>query len=104
MFISVVLAQMACLSLAFQWPGAVHRTLAIEVPARLRNYARTSLALICVVAVFVSQYRRPSISPVPYKSGPRIFNAGIWTVHFGMDNTGRDSQRLIRNVVRYSTP
>ncbi|KAL4268280.1 Calcofluor white hypersensitive protein [Pleurotus pulmonarius] len=96
----VVLAQMMCLSLAFQWPGSAPRTLAIEVPARLRNYARTTLALICVTAVFVSQYRRPSISPVPYKSGPRIFNAGIWTVHFGMDNTGRDSQRLIKNVVR----
>lgn len=29
-----------------------------------------------------------------------MFNAGIWTVHFGIDNVGHDSQRRIRDVIR----
>jgi len=28
-----------------------------------------------------------------------MLTAGIWTVHFGIDNEGRDSQRRMRDLV-----
>ncbi|KAF7975727.1 hypothetical protein HWV62_8699 [Athelia sp. TMB] len=41
----------------------------------------------------------PNRPPVPYSPGPRIITAGIWTIHFGIDNQGRDSQRKVRDLV-----
>ncbi|THH00526.1 hypothetical protein EW145_g7066 [Phellinidium pouzarii] len=32
--------------------------------------------------------------------GPRIIRAGIWTVHFGIDNEGRDSQRAMSTLIK----
>lgn len=53
-----------------------------------------------VISGVVTVYRLPSSPPQPFKPGPRIIRAGIWTVHFGFDNEGHDSQRGIRNLVR----
>ncbi|KAF9007648.1 Frag1/DRAM/Sfk1 family-domain-containing protein [Cyathus striatus] len=50
--------------------------------------------------LLVSVYRLPSTAPKPYKPGPRVINAGIWTIHFGFDNIGHDSQRGVRNLVK----
>ncbi|KAF6759901.1 Frag1/DRAM/Sfk1 family-domain-containing protein [Ephemerocybe angulata] len=47
---------------------------------------------------------KESIKPYKYdlwkRSGKKLLNAGIWTVHFGFDNEGHDSQRGVRDVVR----
>lgn len=40
-------------------------------------------------------------NPLPYKSGSRILNAGIWTVHFGIDNKGRDSQKGMTTLIKW---
>jgi hypothetical protein len=53
-----------------------------------------------VLSGIVTVYRLPSSPPQSFKPGPRIIQAGIWTVHFGFDNEGHDSQRGIRNLVR----
>ncbi|KAJ6544817.1 Frag1/DRAM/Sfk1 family-domain-containing protein [Mycena vulgaris] len=99
----VLISQMACLSLAFKWPGlnppvCVARKDGIS-PALL-SYSRATLACFSIVSFLVTIYRAPAGFPQPFKPGPRILTAGIWTVHFGMDNEGRDSQRLVRDVVR----
>ncbi|KAJ7219905.1 Frag1/DRAM/Sfk1 family-domain-containing protein [Mycena pura] len=98
----VLILQMACLSLAFEWPGlksrASQRKTAVS-PAFL-SCTPVTLACFSVASLLVTMYRTPTGFPQPFKPGPRIFNAGIWTVHFGMDNEGRDSQRLVRDVVR----
>ncbi|KAF7330483.1 Protein cwh43 [Mycena venus] len=73
-----------------------------------RIYHRLHISLILVSPSPVSPllhslppYTAPPTGfPQPFKPGPRILTAGIWTVHFGLDNEGRDSQRLVRNVVR----
>lgn len=46
-------------------------------------------------------YRWPTKEIKPFRPGPRIIRAGIWTVHFGIDDEGRDSQRRMRDIVRY---
>ncbi|KAJ7903628.1 Frag1/DRAM/Sfk1 family-domain-containing protein [Mycena olivaceomarginata] len=100
----VMMLQMACLSLAFKWPGLKIPSLPerkdIISPALL-SYSRITLACLTISSLLVTVYRTPTGFPQPFKSGPRILNAGIWTLHFGLDNGGRDSQRLVRNVVRY---
>ncbi|KAJ7722557.1 Frag1/DRAM/Sfk1 family-domain-containing protein [Mycena maculata] len=99
----VMILQMACLSPAFQWPYLNRSTLPAKkdaVPHGLLSYSRNTLACFSIASLLVTMYRTPTGFPQPFKPGPRILTAGIWTVHFGMDNEGRDSQRLIRDVVR----
>lgn len=38
--------------------------------------------------------------PAPAHARGKILNAGIWAVHFGIDNAGRDSQRSMRDLFR----
>ncbi|KAK7033044.1 protein cwh43 [Favolaschia claudopus] len=99
----VLVAQMACLSLAFRWPG-----LKLSCSAESKNtlssnfvsYSRGAIACFAFFSFAASVYRISSRFPQCFKPGPRILTAGIWTIHFGLDNQGRDSQRLVRNVVR----
>lgn len=64
---------------------------------------RTFGAIVYMLALTaaISVYRAPLDTPRPYRPGPRIIRAGIWTVHFGMNNEGRDSQRGMRELIRY---
>lgn len=64
------------------------------------SYIYLFLSAISVLAGIVTVYRLPSSPPHPFKPGPRIVQAGIWTVHFGFDNEGHDSQRGMRNLIR----
>lgn len=58
----------------------------------------TLIALTCLSAMrFVT---KTSVAPVPYHPDYHIFSAGIFTVHFGIDEPGRDSQRRIADLVR----
>jgi hypothetical protein len=93
---------MVAISLAFDWPsrkGMIPSNI-LHIPSSTGSFARHLLTLFSLSAVLVTIYRWPPIGPRPYKSGTQIFNAGIWTVHFGIDNVGYDSQRLIRDLIR----
>ncbi|TFK40056.1 Frag1/DRAM/Sfk1 family-domain-containing protein [Crucibulum laeve] len=98
----VTIAQLACLSLAFRWPALSPSTLppTPTLPRSSASHAKYLLSLISILAVLTSMYRTPSTPPQPFKPGPRIVNAGIWTIHFGIDNEGHDSQRGVRNLIR----
>jgi len=43
--------------------------------------------------------RVPVQVPRPHKPARRLVTAGIWTVHFGIDNEGHDSQRRMRDLI-----
>ncbi|KAL4074973.1 Frag1/DRAM/Sfk1 family-domain-containing protein [Scleroderma yunnanense] len=98
----VLIAQLGAMSLAFKWPSKSFGKPrpSFHLTGSVATYARVLLIIISLGSVLLSLYRWPVIGPTPYKSGTGIFNAGIWTVHFGFDNTGRDSQRRIRDVIR----
>ena len=65
------------------------------------SLSKTLLALVSVLSVLGTLYRTPfGMSPTPYKPGPRIVNMGIWTVHFGIDNEGRESQGGIMRLIK----
>lgn len=106
---SVLAAQIVLLSPAFRWnslftsPGA--RSLlssSFYLPRTLRTHTLALLSLIPLVALLSPLTRPPSPPPAPSAAHQRgrILNAGIWTVHFGIDDAGRDSQRRMRNLVR----
>ncbi|KAI9440116.1 Frag1/DRAM/Sfk1 family-domain-containing protein [Lactarius indigo] len=100
----VLTAQLALLAPSFSW-----RTLSVpsttplrSVPPLARRYIRASLALIAVAAL-VGPLRGsapPTPVPAPAHARARILNAGIWAVHFGIDNAGRDSQHGMRDLFR----
>ncbi|CAE6515195.1 unnamed protein product [Rhizoctonia solani] len=75
-------------------------TLSISTFAKLKSRIRATLGLVMVLAMSVALYRTPRSPPVPHHSGDRLITAGIWTMHFGQDNEGRDSQRRMRDLIR----
>ncbi|KAK0495256.1 Frag1/DRAM/Sfk1 family-domain-containing protein [Armillaria luteobubalina] len=58
------------------------------------------LGCISTLSVLATLYRIPSSATQPWRAGPRVLRTGIWTLHFGIDNAGRDSQRRVRDVIR----
>lgn len=100
----MLVAQLALIAPFFNW-----RPLSVSSPAPLppiphlaRRYIRTTLTLIAVVALMGPLGRSAQLAPtpVPAHARARIVNAGIWAVHFGIDNAGRDSQRSMRDLFR----
>ncbi|GJE85586.1 Frag1/DRAM/Sfk1 family-domain-containing protein [Phanerochaete sordida] len=92
-------AQMLLIGLAFRWPAEPPRP-ALTLTRRARTYVNAAVATLTIASFLVTMYRWPASPPVPYRPGPRIFRAGIWTVHFGIDNEGRDSQRRMRDLIK----
>ena len=108
----VVTAQLLLLAPAFSWPFSKavptnHQFKAVSpTSSRLQSY-KASVYLVLATLTAFSVY--PLLSPkaavpiVPLKQGKAnytVFNAGIWTVHFGFDNEGHDSQRGMRELIR----
>ncbi|KAI6147018.1 Frag1/DRAM/Sfk1 family-domain-containing protein [Pisolithus thermaeus] len=99
----VLVAQLATMSLAFRWPktrfGRLGPTLRSSRATAV--YTVAFLVVLSLSSVLVTIFHWPVIGPTPYKPGTGVLNAGIWTVHFGFDNAGRDSQRRIRDIIRW---
>lgn len=90
---------MVALALAFQWPRTKYQTSGLVLTRRAKYFVSYSLAVLSVSSFLVTLYRMPAI-PRPHRPGARIIRAGIWTVHFGIDNEGRDSQRRMRDLIK----
>ncbi|KAI0701217.1 Frag1/DRAM/Sfk1 family-domain-containing protein [Cytidiella melzeri] len=98
----VVLAvQMLAMSFAFQWPSISSPlpASAFRLPSSFKYRSQAMLSILITVSLLATMYCWPA-APQPYRSGSRILRAGIWTVHFGIDNEGRDSQRRMRDLIR----
>jgi len=73
-----------------------------NAPAKLQRTGIWALiALLPILSLLTTLYRLPQGSPQPFKPATRVFNAGIWTVHFGIDNEGHDSQQGMARLIRY---
>ncbi|KAF9523555.1 Frag1/DRAM/Sfk1 family-domain-containing protein [Crepidotus variabilis] len=93
-----------CLSLAFNIPGLsqalVSRPPSRHLSTKFKNHIRTAFAALSVLTLLTTIYRLPRAPPTPFKPGPKIFTAGIWTVHFGIDNEGHDGQQGMMNLIK----
>ena len=96
----VLAAQFAGIGLAFKWPALNSGSVSFTLPKRAQYTIQYTLALLSALSLLATLYHTPSVVPKPHRPGPRIVRAGIWTVHFGIDNRGRDSQRLMRDLIR----
>ena len=99
---SVLFAQMTLLSLVFRVSPplvAVPRFSLANKPLENSRRVRTTIFLTIITSLLVTIYRWPP-PPTLLKSSRRIVNAGIWTVHFGVDDAGRDSQRRMMDLIR----
>jgi hypothetical protein len=99
----VTFLQLACLLPIFNWPGlrsASNNISQAPVAIKYTSHIRSALALLPLFSLLITLYRHPRAPPQPFEAGPRIINAGIWTVHFGIDNEGHDSQKGIMNLIR----
>ncbi|EKM57828.1 uncharacterized protein PHACADRAFT_171045 [Phanerochaete carnosa HHB-10118-sp] len=96
----VLAAEMTFISFVFRWSHFDSSIPILAVTRKARSYINTTIVMLSVASLLVTMYRWPVNPPVPYRPGPRILRAGIWTVHFGIDNEGRDSQRRMRDLIR----
>jgi len=97
----VLLAQMAGLSMAFRWSGNKQSSSPSQPLTYTRRLELLSIAAtISILSLLVTMYRLPTVAIKPHKPGSRIVRTGIWTVHFGIDNEGRDSQRRMRDLIK----
>lgn len=99
---SVLLAQMALLSFAFRISPPPDMVPRLSVGGNLSKHwyhVRATIFFVLIASLLATIYRWPP-PPAFLKSGRKIVNAGIWTIHFGFDNAGRDSQRRMRDLIR----
>ncbi|KAJ8072662.1 Protein cwh43 [Marasmius tenuissimus] len=96
----VTLVQLACAAFAFRWPTRRAHAPISPLSPSVASFSRATVALISILGILATLYHFPSRPPTPHRAGPRMLRAGIWTVHFGIDNEGRDSQRRMRDLIK----
>lgn len=67
---------------------------------RFRSYAVYSLIGLELFAASTAYIRFPSLDYQPYHKDKRVVTAGIWTVHFALDNDMWSSERRMRDVIK----
>ncbi|CAG8033851.1 unnamed protein product [Penicillium olsonii] len=66
---------------------------------RQRSYYIYVLAALQLLSVSVAYLRFPTNDYTPYHKEDKVVTAGIWTVHFGLDNDMWSSERRMRDVI-----
>lgn len=69
-------------------------------PHRLQSYYIYVLAALELLAVSVSYLRFPTNDYAPYHKNDKLITAGIWTIHFSLDNDMWSSERRIRDLIK----
>jgi hypothetical protein len=65
-----------------------------------RSYYMYVLALLQLLAVSVAYLRFPTYDYVPYHKDDKIITAGIWTIHFSLDNDMWSSEYRMRDLIK----
>ncbi|KAJ5692985.1 hypothetical protein N7462_002408 [Penicillium macrosclerotiorum] len=66
---------------------------------RQRSYYIYVLAALQLLSVSVAYLRFPTNDYVPHHKEDKVVTAGIWTVHFGLDNNMWAAERRMRDVI-----
>ncbi|CAG8533236.1 8088_t:CDS:2, partial [Scutellospora calospora] len=67
----------------------------------VRYYTRMAVFTIIILSISVAFARYTSAkTPVPYRPEHKLFTAGIWTIHFTLDNDMWSSEVRIRDIIR----
>ncbi|KAK3845350.1 MAG: Frag1/DRAM/Sfk1 family-domain-containing protein [Linnemannia gamsii] len=101
----VIFAMQACLALGIHNTRWTTSTFVAETRKRsafsiARFYSKISLIGLILCSVFVCLSRLPRESPKPYHPELRLITAGIWTIHFAIDDNMRSSEIRMRDAIR----
>ena len=102
----VLAAQFALIALAFDWRlprfSSSSSTARPSLPRAAHYKTQYTLAVLTALSLLATLWHAswPRVVPRPHREAARIVRAGIWTVHFGIDNEGRDSQRRMRDLIK----
>ncbi|KAL4873361.1 hypothetical protein BDV12DRAFT_159848 [Aspergillus spectabilis] len=66
---------------------------------RQRSYYAYVLVALQLLSVSIAYLRFPTNDYTPYHKEDKVVTAGIWTVHFGLDNDMWASERRMRDVI-----
>ncbi|KAL8944802.1 MAG: hypothetical protein Q9216_000224 [Gyalolechia sp. 2 TL-2023] len=64
------------------------------------SYYIYTLGMIQLMALAVSYLRFPTNDYVPYNKDEKVITAGIWTIHFSLDNDMWSSERRMRDLIK----
>ncbi|KAL6721126.1 Protein cwh43 [Lecanora helva] len=67
---------------------------------RLKSYHLYILVALELIAASVAYLRFPTNDYTPYHKDDKVITAGIWTIHFSLDNDMWSSERRIRDLVK----
>ncbi|ETS84704.1 hypothetical protein PFICI_02729 [Pestalotiopsis fici W106-1] len=65
-----------------------------------RKYHDWALALTNILFLISAYYRLPSSDYKPYHEESRVMTAGIWTIHFSIDNDMYSSEYRMRDLIK----
>ncbi|QSS51314.1 calcofluor white hypersensitive protein [Histoplasma capsulatum var. duboisii H88] len=65
-----------------------------------RSYYVYILALLQLLSISISYLRFPTNDYTPYHKNEKLVTAGIWTVHFSLDNDMWSSERRMRDAIK----
>ena len=73
----------------------------IFTPARkIRSYYVYVLLALQLLSISVAYLRFPPYNYKPYHENEKLVTAGIWTIHFSLDNDMWSSERRMRDVIK----
>ncbi|KAG0296413.1 hypothetical protein BGZ98_000973 [Dissophora globulifera] len=101
----VLIAMMACLWLGIRNANSTNWPLISETRKRsafsiVRLHSKLVLAVLVLSSLFISLKRYPRTTPQPYHPEHRLITAGIWTIHFAIDNDMYNSELRMRDAIR----
>ncbi|KAL8721336.1 MAG: hypothetical protein Q9225_001948 [Loekoesia sp. 1 TL-2023] len=64
------------------------------------SYYTYMLFIIQLIAVAISYLRFPTNDYVPHHKDEKVITAGIWTIHFSLDNDMWSSERRMRDLIK----
>lgn len=65
-----------------------------------RSYYIYVLAVLQLLSISIAYLRFPSNDYTPYHKEDKVVTAGIWTIHFSLDNDMWSSERRMRDLIR----
>jgi hypothetical protein len=67
---------------------------------RVKSYTRAVVGTLSILSCVIAFLRFPTYDYTPYHPEAKLFTAGIWTVHFGIDNEMWASEIRMRDALK----
>lgn len=67
---------------------------------RRKSFYLYVLGVLQILAVSIAYLRFPTYDYIPYHQDEKIFTAGIWTIHFSLDNDMWSSEYRMRDLIK----